>query len=202
MGARLAAEALARGHRVTVVAGPISEALPAGAVVVPVERTRQMAQALRRLAPRADVIIMAAAVADFQPARVRSVKLPRASRAQALRLRPTPDVIAGLPRRDGQVVAGFALETRRAMPAAARKLQAKRLDVIVVQDAGRASPFGRRRVSAWLLQRNGATTRLGTVTKTRVARALLDKLEALWYGQVARNGTRHGALRRNRSSAC
>jgi len=193
MGLRLAMEARARGHHVTVVAGPIQESFPRGVTVVPVERTRQMAHALRRLAPRADVVIMAAAVADFQVARPSASK--RAKRAQTLRLRPTPDVIAALPRRARQLVVGFALETARAVASATEKLREKRLDLIVAQDAGRASPFGRRRVTAWVVQRDGRTTALGTVSKAAVARALLDKVEALWYGQVA-HGTFTSQARR------
>jgi len=109
-------------------------------------------------------------------------------------LEATPDILARLPSRRDQLRVGFALEGGRVVPAAARKLRAKRLDVLVAQRLnGKGSPFGRRRVQAWLLARRrrvgshpgaGQTVRrLGRVSKAEVARALLDKVEELWYGQ-------------------
>ena len=185
MGAQLAAQALARGHRVTVVAGPIAEPLPIGARVVPVETAQQMAQAMRRHAKHADVIVMAAAVADFRPLQRAQRKLPRAGRL-LLRLAPTPEIIGMLPRRDGQLVAGFAVETDRVVPRAQRKLHMKRLDVLVAQAVepsrrrgALARPFGRQPVRAWLLTRSGAVMPLGMRSKAQVARRLLDHLEAL-----------------------
>ena len=191
LGARLAAEALARGHRVTVVYGPASEPLPRGARVVPVTDSRQMERAMRREARTADAVIMAAAVADFRPAHRSRTKLARRGTVR-LRLEATPDIVARLPRRPGQVVAGFALETGRVVPRAGRKLRDKRLDVIVAQDAAAGSPFGRRPVRAWLLERGGVVTGLGRVGKPVIARALLDKVEALWYVQ-SRNFRPHNA---------
>ena len=184
MGAQLAAQALRRGHRVTVVSGPSPEPLPSKARTIHVEAAREMADALRRESPRADVVIMAAAVSDFTPERPSARKLPRRA-GLTLRLRATPDLIARLPRRRGQVRAGFAVESGAVVPRARRKLRAKRLDLLVAQRLGRgpiASPFGRRPVEAWLLSPT-ETQRLGCLPKPRVARALLDKAETLWYGQ-------------------
>ena len=191
MGACLAGEALARGHRVTLISGPVTEPPPRGAQIIPVERTDEMRQAMRRAAPRADMIIMAAAVADFRPARRRALKQLRQARWR-LELEATPDIIGGLPRRRrGQVVAGFALETARGsgdwdgvLERARRKLRTKRLDALLAQAMnGHGTPFGRRRVHAWLLSSDGASVPFGVVSKARIAAALLDKLEALWYGQ-------------------
>ena len=200
MGARLAAEALSRGHRVTVVSGPAAEPLPAGARVIPVESAREMDQALRRQAGGADAIIMAAAVSDFRPARAAAGKLHRRSRL-TLRLEATPDIVAGLPRRRGQLMAGFAIETDRVLPRAEEKLRGKRLDLLVAQRAnGTGSPFGRQQVDAWLLtrrdrpgdriwRREALIEPLGRCSKGRIARALLDKIEALWYGQRKPTGS-------------
>ena len=191
MGARLAAEALRRGHQATVISGPVTEPYPQAAYVVPVSKAHELERALRRRAPGADVIVMAAAVADFQPARAAAVKLPRRA-AVTLKLRATPDIIARLPRRPQQVVAGFAVETGpSAVSRAQRKLREKRLDVLLAQQAGPSAdaggragaPFGRRKVRAWLLDRSGAVEDLGSLSKQDVARVLLDKVEALWYGQ-------------------
>ena len=183
MGARLSAEALARGHQVTVVSGPISEPLPVNARVIRVERTAEMERALRREARRADVVIMAAAVADFRPARHAAAKLRRRHRLR-LELEATPDIVGRLPRRSGQVVVGFALETDRVVARAKEKLRAKRLDVLLAQRLnGGGSPFGQKPVRAWLLARDGPAAPLGQRSKAKIASALLDKIEALWYGQ-------------------
>ena len=181
MGSRLAAEALRRGHRVRVISGPSVEPLPAGAQVVPVVEAREMEQALRRAAGRADVVIMAAAVSDFRPARVATEKLRRRAPLM-LRLEATPDIIARLPRRKRQLVVGFALESDRVVPRARVKLRAKRLDLVVAQRAnGTGTPFGNHPVEAWLVGRETVAP-LGRRSKAAVARVLLDKIEALWYG--------------------
>ncbi len=183
MGARLATEALLRGHQVTVVCGPVTEPFPRGARLIPVERSTEMARAMRRQARQADVVVMAAAVADFRPAQRQDTKLARHGRL-TLHLRATPDIIKNLPMRSGQVRVGFALESARVVPRAGRKLREKRLDLVLAQQASvTRPPFGRRPVRAWLLDRLGQVTRLGVVSKSSVARALLDKIEALWYGQ-------------------
>jgi phosphopantothenoylcysteine decarboxylase/phosphopantothenate--cysteine ligase len=182
MGSRLAVEALARGHGVVVVRGPTEEPMPAGARVVAVETSDEMARALRREAARADAVLMAAAVCDFQPLRVASRKLARRAH-RSLRLQATPDLIAELPRRTGQVRAGFALETGAVIARAQRKLRAKRLDLVLAQRANGEGPFGRRSVRAWLVDRQGHVAALGARSKQAIARLLLDKVEALWYGQ-------------------
>jgi phosphopantothenoylcysteine decarboxylase/phosphopantothenate--cysteine ligase len=183
MGASLAKAALARGHRVTVISGPGSEPLPARTRVIPVEAASDMDAALRRQARQADVIVMAAAVADFRPARPGRVKLPR-TRRLTLRLEAVPDLIGRLPRRKPQIVAGFAVESGSVLGRAARKLRAKRLDALVAQRlTPDGAPFGRRPVRAWLLEPCARPRPLGRVSKPAVARALLDKVEELWYRQ-------------------
>lgn len=180
MGAQVAAEALRRGHQVTIVCGPTQESMPSGAEVLPIETAHEMARALRQQARRAEVVIMAAAVSDFRPARRARAKLSRHAQ-RTLRLHATPDLIAELPRRARQLVIGFALETHRVVPRAQAKLRAKRLDVLLAQQAnGTRVPFGRRRVRAWLLTRGGSVRALGQRTKPAIARMLLDNIESLW----------------------
>ncbi|HEX9779668.1 MAG TPA: phosphopantothenoylcysteine decarboxylase [bacterium] len=180
MGAALAREARRRGHRVTVVSGPVSEPLPAGVRRVSIERAADLARALRREAPRADAIVMAAAVADFRPVRRTAGKLRRAGRL-TLCLAPTPDVIAGLPVRPGQVRAGFAIESRSVPARAGRKLREKRLDLVLAQRSEpTGAPFGRRPIRAWLLERGCAAEPLGRIGKPEAARRLFGRIEALW----------------------
>ena len=186
MGALLAAEALARGHRAIVVHGPLTEPLPRGAQSIPVEQAHEMERALRQHASSADVIVMAAAVSDFRPARLAAGKWTRRGR-RVLILRATPDIIGRLPRRRKQLVVGFAVESAHVVRRAQRKLRQKRLDLLLAQQAnGSGAPFGRHRVQAWLLARRGPVKPLGKIAKSQVARTLLDKIEALWYGQPER----------------
>ena len=184
MGQHLAETALRRGHRVRMVSGPTGLRPPRGAAVRWVERTDDMRRALARDLHWADALVMAAAVADFRPAAIRRSKLPRRSMT-TMHLRPTTDVIGTLPRRRHQLRVGFALETERLLPRAAAKLKAKRLDLIVANQGSRRGkgPFGARPVRAAILDASGRTRRLGTVSKRRLAAAVLDSIERLWYGQ-------------------
>ena len=182
LGRCLASEALKRGHQVTVVSGPTPYRLPRGVRVIQVEHTRQMQDALRNQLPRADALIMAAAVCDFQPVRPTAAKLARRG-TLTLRLTATPDVVGTLPRRAHQCLIGFALETERVVERALAKLKAKRLDLIVAQHAnGTDSPFGPRPVTACFVDPSGSVTSLGEVSKSRLARRILDEVERLWYG--------------------
>ena len=188
LGSCLASEALRRGHRVTLVSGPTTMPPPPGTQVVWVERAQEMQAVLRRQMPQTDVLIMAAAVCDFQVARPQRGKLPRRGRLR-LSLKATPDIVGSLPRRQGQVVAGFALETSKALAHARTKLHRKRLDLIIVQHLpaprssrqagvnGTGSPFGERPVQASLLDSCGNTKRLGSISKPLLSRMLFDEIE-------------------------
>jgi phosphopantothenoylcysteine decarboxylase/phosphopantothenate--cysteine ligase len=183
MGACLAQEALRRGHRVTLVSGPTALRPLRRTTTIHVERATQMQQALRRELPRADVLIMAAAVSDFRPTTTTSKKLARRGRL-SLTLEATPDIVASLPRRRRQHGVGFAVEASRIRARAARKLREKRLDLIVGQHLnGTGAPFGRQQVEAQILHASGEARELGHVSKPVLARALLDEIEQLWYGQ-------------------
>jgi len=187
MGSCLAAEALRRGHRVTLVSGPTDLAPPRGARLIRVERAHQMQAALRRQMRRADVLMMAAAVSDFEPARPRAKKLARRGSLR-LALKATPDIVGTLPRRRGQLLVGFALETSRGVARARAKLRAKRLDLIVGQHMNGARPFGRQRVNAFLLDAAGGVRRLGRLDKPALARIVLDEISGLWYGGMHAKG--------------
>ncbi|MFO0840264.1 MAG: phosphopantothenoylcysteine decarboxylase [Phycisphaerae bacterium] len=134
MGFALARAAAARGHRVTVVHGPVALDPPAGVRCVGVVSADQMLRACRRAWPRHDVLIMAAAVADYAPAKLSKHKLKKRDTQMVLALRPTVDVLATLSKRRhaGQIVIGFALEDRAPRRHAAEKLDRKRLDAIIL----------------------------------------------------------------------
>jgi len=136
MATALAAAALARGHSVTIVSGPVQVAYPKEARVIPVVTTAEMMAASLAELPACDGVIAAAAPCDFEPVRKVAGKIPRAGAGLTLELSPTRDVIATLARRaprDKWFVA-FALEPGADPRRAFEKIEAKRCDLIVVND--------------------------------------------------------------------
>jgi len=136
MAAALADAALSRGHEVTIVSGPVAVAYPEAARVVPVVTTAEMLAASRTELPDCDGVIATAAPCDFEPIAKVPGKIPRAGDELRLTLRPTPDVIATLAREapaDRWFVA-FALEPGGDPRRAFEKIEAKRCDLIVVND--------------------------------------------------------------------
>jgi len=136
MAAALAAAALARGHEVTIVSGPVHVAYPKAARVIPVVTTAEMLAAALAELPRCEGVIAAAAPCDFEPVRKVAGKIPRAGAGLALELKPTPDVIATLARKSPreQWFVAFALEPGGDPKRAFAKIEAKRCDLIVVND--------------------------------------------------------------------
>jgi phosphopantothenoylcysteine decarboxylase/phosphopantothenate--cysteine ligase len=138
MGHALAEAAQAAGHRVTLVLGPVEIAPPAGVTVRPVVSALEMQAAATVAFASSDVLIAAAAVADWRPAQRATGKPPRDATSKTLELVPNPDIVAGLAAAKGsRVVVGFALESAAAgfEPAIRRgrdKLRSKHLDCIVV----------------------------------------------------------------------
>ena len=201
MGAALVAEALRRRHHVTVISGPVEVSWPRAARVVLIESAAQMERALWRAAVRADVVIMAAAVADFRPQHRAAAKLSRRGRL-TLHLEATPDLIGRLPRRTGQVIVGFAVETGQVLARARTKLRTKRLDLLLAQRAeASGAPFGRRKVAAWLLRRGGIAQALGRVGKPSIARRLFEKIESLHRQQSTVHSKRSQKLRMTGTAA-
>jgi len=143
MGYALAEQAARRDASVTVIAANVSLPAPAGVAVVPVETAAQLAEACAEAFPQCDVLLMAAAVADFRPADPadRKLKKDSADAPDAIALEPTPDVLSGLAaaRQPGQTIVGFAAEHGEgALEHARGKLARKQLDAIVVNDISRA----------------------------------------------------------------
>ncbi len=182
MGAALAAAAWRRGADVTLVAGAIKVAPPAGVSVVRVESTDEMANAVARALPGADALVMAAAPADFRPERMAEQKIKKSSAPESISLAPTRDILAStVPcRRPGAVVVGFALETENLIANARQKLESKGLDLIVANSATEeGSAFGADANHVTLIGRDGAAEELSLRPKSEVADAILDRVEAL-----------------------
>lgn len=139
MACALAETALARGHRVTIVSGPVAIRYPAKAKVVPVVTTAEMLAASLAALPACDGVIAAAAPCDFQPARRVKGKIPRQGTRLSVDLAPTTDVIATLAAtskrgRAGKWFVAFALEPGADRRRACEKVTAKQCDLIVVND--------------------------------------------------------------------
>ena len=181
MGVALAAAAWRRGATVDLIAGPLSVATPEGVNVYPVQSTEDMAAAVRRLLPESDVLVMAAAPADFRPSGAAQTKIEK-SNGLVLALSSTPDILlaTNAARRSGTVVVGFALETDDAVARGKKKLAVKDLDMIVVNDATEVGAgFGVDTNRVTLVRRDGGEERLPLMPKTEVADAILDRVEAL-----------------------
>ncbi len=139
-GYALAAEAARRGAQVTLVS-TVDLPVPAGVDVVGVETAEQMRIAMTQAGATSDVIIMAAAVADFRPVHVAANKIKKTGGLPEITLEPTPDILAGLcaSRRPGQTLVGFAAETDDLIAHAQSKLVSKGVDLIVANDVGAES---------------------------------------------------------------
>jgi phosphopantothenoylcysteine decarboxylase/phosphopantothenate--cysteine ligase len=186
MGVALAAAAWRRGAEVVLVAGPLGVPAPVGARLIRAETTAEMHDAVAREIESADALIMAAAPSDFRPARVASSKIRKGAAPSALELEATPDILSSTRtmRREGMVVVGFALETDSALANAREKLEAKGLDLVVVNMAGEPGAgfeVDTNRVS--LVSRDGVDE-LPLSPKAEVAEAILDRVEGMLRGRA------------------
>lgn len=182
MGRALAIEALARGARVTVVSGPADVPLPYGGEVIAVETAAQMAEATLARVQEADIIVCAAAVADYRVDAPGDRKHKRSGQSLALTLIENPDILAsiGVSKRAGQVLVGFAAETEDLAHYAAAKLEKKNLDLICANQVGvPESGFGTDTLHALLLDRDGQTTEWPGVGKDDLAHHLFDRAASL-----------------------
>ena len=137
MGYAIAEAAQRRGARVLLVTGPVAIAPPAGVEVTRIESAEEMREAALRLLPESNVVIMTAAVADYRSKEQAGQKIKRKG-TMMLELEPTSDILGEMARRKtSQIVIGFAAETENVLENARKKLVAKSLDAIVVNDVSR-----------------------------------------------------------------
>ena len=192
MGFAVAAEAARRGAHVTLIAGPTPVAPPSVAEIIRVRGAREMRDAVRSRAGEVDAVVMAAAVADFTPASGASAtKLDKAEKGGGLTLvlEPTPDILAELGRARGDastpVLVGFAAQTGDPVPAARRKLAAKRVDLVVANDVtAPGAGFDVATNQVTIVSSDGVEA-LPLQSKADVARAILDRVERLLVRQPA-----------------
>lgn len=184
MGFALARAARARGAEVTLVTGPVALADPPGVTVVRVETAAQMRDALAEHFPLSDVLLMAAAIADFRPREQAQVKLKKGEHPEGLRLElePTQDILTELAarRQPHQVLVGFAAETDARLERAQAKREAKGVDLLVLNDVlepGAGFEVETNRVT--LLHRSGQVEALPLMAKEAVAHEILERVARL-----------------------
>jgi phosphopantothenoylcysteine decarboxylase/phosphopantothenate--cysteine ligase len=179
-GYAIAAEAATRGAGVVLVS-TVDLPVPPGVDVVPVETAEQLEDAVTARAG-ADVIVMAAAVADFRPKLAAPGKLKKQEGPPEIVLEPTPDILAGLgaAKRAGQVLVGFAAETDDLLANAEAKLAAKRLDLVVANDVSAPGVgFGHDTNAVVLLRPGQAPVTVALRDKRAIAAAVIDTVVAI-----------------------
>jgi phosphopantothenoylcysteine decarboxylase / phosphopantothenate---cysteine ligase len=172
----LAEEAASRGAKVTLVT-TTSMPVSAGVDVVRVDTAAEMEQAVLSRADQADVVVMAAAVADFRPVDVAGSKIKKAGGVPQVTLEPTNDILAalGAQRHPGQTIVGFAAETDDVRANAAEKLARKAIDLIVANDVSAPGVgFGHDTNAVVILAADGTAQEIPLTDKRAVARAILD----------------------------
>ncbi|WP_030440117.1 bifunctional phosphopantothenoylcysteine decarboxylase/phosphopantothenate--cysteine ligase CoaBC [Actinoplanes subtropicus] len=178
-GYALAKAAAARGARVTLIAANVTLPDPAGVEIIRVGTTEDLRAAVIKVAGDADVVVMAAAPADFRPATIAQQKIKKtdAGTPEPIALVTNPDIAAelGANKRAGQVLVAFAAETHDAIEHARAKLVRKRADLIVVNEVGPDRVFGRDHNEVTLLGADGTTTTLGELRKDDVADMIWDR---------------------------
>jgi len=175
-GYAIAAAAAARGAHVTLIS-TADLPVPVGTTIVKVETAAEMQVAVEAAAATADVVIMAAAVADFRPKVSASNKIKKDDGVPDIVLEPTPDILAGLGRtkRPGQILVGFAAETDDLVANADAKLRRKNLDLIVANDVSAAGVgFQHDTNAVCLLRPEAPMVTIGLTDKHSIARSVLD----------------------------
>ncbi len=170
MGMCLASAAKKAGHQATWIQCPEK-----------IETAVELGRELKKLLPRHDVLIMAAAVCDVRPLKFSGKKIKK-DRLSSIRLAKNPDILAGLSRikRKDQIFIGFALESENIFKNAFKKMKQKKLDLVVLQKVTeKENPFGDKPIEAFVLERDEGIRRYSAIRKQELARFVVDAAEKL-----------------------
>ena len=176
MGYAIAEAALTDGHDVTLISGPASVEPPRNANLIPVSTSDEMFEAVHRHADKCDICVLCAAVADYKPANVSSIKIKKRDAKFSLELIPTRDILDSLGHKHNRqfVLVGFAAETDHLEENAAKKLRAKNCDIIIANDVSGADSGMESDVNeVIILFRNSEKTKISRATKTNIASDLV-----------------------------
>ncbi len=175
MGYAIAEAALAAGHEVTLISGPVKVDSPRGAHLISILTSDEMHDAVHRHLRDCDILVMCGAVVDYKPAKVSAQKMKKRNEALSLELVPTRDILASLSKRHRRfLVVGFAAETNDLEENAQKKLRVKNCDIIVANDVSRAdSGMESDANEVTIFFRNGEKENISRAPKKNIARALV-----------------------------
>jgi phosphopantothenoylcysteine decarboxylase / phosphopantothenate---cysteine ligase len=176
MGAALVEAACLRGAQVKVISGPVDIEYSPWAQVIVVRSAEQMLDSVKENLKDADILIMAAAVADYTPARYRESKIKKGDKLSSIELKPTPDILSTIkPMKNDAFFVGFAAETENLTGSARSKLSSKGLDMIVANRVGEeGSGFGSDTNSGVILTPEGVLDNFEQLEKEVLAHKILD----------------------------
>ena len=184
MGVAIAKEFYGRGAEVTLIAGPANLELVNGVHVVRVNTAEEMYDACTRSFKNADIGVMAAAVADYTPAKKEKEKIKKTEKKILLELEPTPDILKtlGEQKTSRQVLIGFALETTNEKNNALEKLRKKNADLIVLNSLNdKEAGFGKDTNKITIFEKGGKEFKFDTKSKQEVAKDIVDTIIQLFY---------------------
>ena len=176
MGYAIARAAVKMNLQTVLVSGPVNLTAPEGVEFVPVESAAEMAEAMKKAAAGADIIVMAAAVADYRPKQYSTSKVKKSDGDMCIELERTEDILLSLGKnkKPGQILVGFAAETDDLLQNAQGKLERKNLDYIAANIVGvPGRGFGADNNAITLLSRDGSRTEFALQSKEALAESLL-----------------------------
>ena len=180
MGIAIARAAWRRGADVTLIAGHVDVPIPPEINTLKAETVQAMSRSVAAALPTTDVLIMAAAPADFRPAKEASEKIKKGAGTTKIELKQTEDILKSTisKRKKKSLIVGFALETTDGIRNAREKLKTKELDLVVLNDAKEpGAGFGVDTNRVTVIGRNGKQEELDLMSKTDLAEILLDRVE-------------------------
>ena len=181
MGYELAREAIARGAKTILVSGPTALVPPCDARTEMVVTAAEMERAVLKAFPKADIVVMAAAVSDFRFKDPKGRKAAKDEVGSSLGVEKTPDILAKLGRtkKPGQILVGFAAETHDVVAHARRKMAAKRADLMVANAVGEGMGFGSDVNAVRIIAPSGPIQETPLLSKREASRVIFDRIEAL-----------------------
>jgi len=181
MGYAIAEAAIAKKHEVTLISGPVALTPPGGAEFIAITTAEELYRAVHQSLRHCDVFVMCAAVSDYKPAAPSVRKLTKNKTAFALKLVPTRDILASLPKRRRYLVIGFAAETHDLKINAQKKLHGKNCDAIVANDvSGSETGMESDENEVTIFFRNGENRKISRAPKKIIARELVKIIAKMW----------------------
>jgi len=182
MGYKIAEEAIKRGHKVTLVSGPVKIDPPKTSRFVSIETAKDLLDSLKKEIRKADCLVMCAAVSDFKARHVSARKIKRQKRL-IIELAQNKDILLKLSRfHQRKLFVGFSLETENMLQNAFMKLKHKNLDIIIANIlTNKHNPFDDRKIDVSIIDKFKGITRIKAKNKAFISHVLLDKIEELWY---------------------